>query len=137
MNTKREISDNKTNNASWITLPSFMVSLPYHIQCIICLFPFQTDTCSFRNPLYLLMRGSSQRNVQKLVPHQLYLQVIVLIHCLDLFDQWNQYISIQICCGLFYIILKTCSTIKDSNPDLVLLLSYHLKYLIISHISQL
>ena len=49
----------------------------------------------------------------------------------------NQYISIQICCSLFCIILNRCFVIKESNPDLVPLLSYHVKYLVISHISQL
>ena len=33
--------------------------------------------------------------------------------------------------------LKTCSTMKNGNPDLDLLLSYPIKYLIISHVSQL
>ena len=37
------------------------------------------------------------------------------------------------CCGLFYIISKTCFTIQDSNPNLVLSLSHHVKYLLISH----
>ena len=49
----------------------------------------------------------------------------------------NQYISIQICCSLFCIVLNRCFVIKESNPDLVPLLSYHVKYLVISHISQL
>ena len=49
----------------------------------------------------------------------------------------NQYISIQICCSLFCIILNRCFVIKESNPDLVPLLSYQVKYLVISHIWQL
>ena len=47
----------------------------------------------------------------------------------------NHNTSIQICCGILYITLKTCSTMNDSNPDLVLLLS--VKHLITSRISQL
>ena len=49
----------------------------------------------------------------------------------------NQYISIQICCNLFCVILNRCFVIKESNPDLVPLLSYHIKYLVMSYISQL
>ena len=48
----------------------------------------------------------------------------------------NQYISIQICCSLFCVILNRCFVIKESNPDLVHLLSYHIKYLVMLHISQ-
>ena len=31
----------------------------------------------------------------------------------------NQYVSIQICCSLFCIILNRCFVIKESNPELV------------------
>ena len=54
-----------------------------------------------------------------------------------MFCNENQYTSIQICSTLFYILLKACFAIKDINTDLVLLLSDHLKYLLISHIWQL
>ena len=43
--------------------------------------------------------------------------------------------SIHIECSTFYIILKTCFAMKDSNTELVVLLSYYVKYLLISHIS--
>ena len=46
-------------------------------------------------------------------------------------------ISIQNCCGLFNIMLKTHSTVKHTNPDLVRLSSYQVKCLSISQISQL
>ena len=52
-----------------------------------------------------------------------------------LFNQ-NQNISIQIYSGLFYIISKICFPTNDSNPDLVLLLPHHVKYLLISYILQ-
>ena len=53
-----------------------------------------------------------------------------------LFNEIQIY-TIQICCTLLYIILKTYFFIKDSNSDLVHLLFYHVKYLLISQISQL
>ena len=49
----------------------------------------------------------------------------------------NQYIWIQICCSLLCIILNRCFVIKERNSDLVPLLTYHVKYLVISHIWQL
>ena len=78
--------------------------------------------------------------LQKLVQYQLYLQVIMLIHYLDLFNV-NQYMYIYIYQSEFamvalVILLKNPSTIEKSNPDLVLLSSYHDKCLIILHISQ-
>ena len=49
----------------------------------------------------------------------------------------NVYLSIQTCCNLFCFIFNTCFVVKNSNPDLVLLLSHRVKYLFIWHISQL
>ena len=49
----------------------------------------------------------------------------------------NQSTSIQIRGGLFCIILKTCLAVKDTNLDLVLLSTYHVKYTFIIDISQL
>ena len=51
------------------------------------------------------------------------------------FVRWNSiYINPNI---LLYIISKTCFYIEDSKPDLVHLLFHHVKYLLISQISQL
>ena len=49
----------------------------------------------------------------------------------------NQYISIQIYCILFCPTSKRCFVLKGRNQELVPLLSYHVKYLVISHIWQL
>ena len=67
------------------------------------------------------------------------LNLLILTICsyfLHLFNE-NQYIWFQICCSLLCIILNKCFVIKERNSDLVPLLSYHVKYLVISHSWQL
>ena len=67
------------------------------------------------------------------------LNLLILTICsyfLHLFNE-NQYIWFQICCSLLCIILNSCFVIKERNSDLVPLLSYHVKYLVISHSWQL
>ena len=84
-------------------------------------------------------------NVNKFKPQRLFpffdrlcpLCILTLrLYFMHLFND-NQHITIQICCGLFYILLKTCFTIEDSNLDLPLSLSCHVKCLLISEISRL